>query len=215
MTLARGSSRGDGASLDVKVTSAPGIHTNLTSVIIELPKSLEPRLTTVQQACVAATFALNPAACPSASVVGSAVVDTPLLATPLTGPVYLVFHRGTKYPGLATILQGGGVELRLAAAVNIEKGISSTAFRLLPDVPMSLFELDLPEGGHSMFGATTSLCAKRQGMPYTMVGQNGARKLGGVGIVVDGCRARTARIGRRARPKSSTARPSTRSGGRG
>lgn len=213
-TLARGSSRGKGASLDVKVTSAPGVHSNLTSVSIELPKSLKPRLGAVQQACVAATFAANPAACPPASVVGSAVVNTPLLTVPLTGPIYLVFHRGTKYPGLVTVLQGGGVELQLAAAVNLDNGVSRTAFKLLPDVPMSLFELDLPEGSHSMFGATQSLCAKRQGMPYRMVGQSGARKLGNVGITVEGCRAHAARTARHRRAAASAAPRPARSGRR-
>jgi hypothetical protein len=214
-TLARGSSRGKGASLDVKVTTASGLHSNLASVIIDLPKSLKARLTTVQRACVAATFAANPAACPSASVVGSAVVGTPLLAAPLTGPVYLVFHRGIKYPGLVMILQGGGVELQLAAAVNIDKGVSSAAFRQLPDVPMSLFELDLPEGSYSMFGAARNLCAERQGMPYTMVGQNEARNVGGVRVVVGGCHAHTASSGQDGRAKASAAHPDTRSGRRG
>ena len=135
--------------LDPKVTDAPRAQANLESVTINLPKPLKPRLSAIQQACVAATFAANPGACPPASVMGKAVVDTPMLGTPMTGPAYLVYHRGIKYPEVMLVLQGGGLSLQLAGSVNIDKGISSTTFSQLPDIPMSLFELDLPEGRNS------------------------------------------------------------------
>ena len=213
-TLGKASSRGNGASLDVKVTNAAGDHANLATVSVELPKSLKPRLSAVQQGCLAATFAENPGACPPASVVGSAVVDTPVLSVPLTGPVYQVFYRGIKYPDLVLILQGGGIEVRLTGLLNVNQGIGSATFKLLPDVPMSLFELDLPEGSHSILGATGNLCAKRQVVRYTLVGQNGTQNQGGAKVAVAGCRARVARASRRGRPaKASRARSSARIGG--
>ncbi len=187
---ARASSRGNGAGLDVKVMAAAGGHANIGSVSLSLPKPLKARLTAVQQACVGATFAKTPAACPPHSVVGSAVVDTPVLNVPLVGPVYLVFYRGVKYPKLEMVLQGGGVEVRLAATLNVSEGISHTTLVQLPDVPMNTFEMRLPEGGNSALGATEGLCGKRRVMPFTAVGQNGARTRGAVRVAVGGCHAR-------------------------
>ena len=56
-------------------------------------------LTTVdlQDACLAAVFAANPADCPAGSIVGSAVVTTPLLPVPLSGPAYFVSHGGESF----------------------------------------------------------------------------------------------------------------------
>jgi hypothetical protein len=214
-TLGKASSRGDGASLDVKVADPRSTHANLKSVVIKLPKPLKPRLAAVQQACLAATFASNPQACPPFSVVGKAEVDTPILSTPLTGPVYLVFHRGDKYPDLVLLLHGSGLELQLKGTVEVSKGVSSTTFSALPDIPMSLFELDLPEGGHSLLGATENLCAKPRTMLDTLLGHNGAGREGSAKVAVEGCPTRAAKASKRRRVKASTARPSARARRRG
>lgn len=200
-TLAQASSRGNGAGLDVKVTEPSGTHGNLESVVIKLPKALKPRLSAVQQACLAATFATSPAMCPTASVVGRAAVDTPLLSSPLTGPAYLVFHRGSQYPDLQLVLQGSGLSLELKGAIEVKKGISSTTFSPLPDIPLHLFELDLPEGAHSLLGATEDLCAKRRVLGDTLAGQNGAESNGEVTVAVEGCptHAKSARASRKAK----------------
>jgi hypothetical protein len=213
-TLARASSRGNGASLDVKVTSGAGPHADLESVAIELPKALKARLGAVQGACPAATYAVNPGRCPPTSAVGSAAVDSPLLGTPLSGPVYLVYHRGTKYPNVEMVLQGSGMELQLAGSVNIAKGITRTAFTQLPDIPLTLFELSLPKGSHSMLGAIGGLCAKPLSLPFTMSGQNGAQSRGSTTIAVEGCRARGAKRSRQGRTQASRAARSLRQGDR-
>jgi hypothetical protein len=46
--------------------------TEHTSVKVYLPKQLPSRLTTLQKACTAAQFEVNPAGCPAASLVGHA-----------------------------------------------------------------------------------------------------------------------------------------------
>jgi hypothetical protein len=194
-TLAGASSRGQGATLRIRVTNARGAHANLASVSMALPEALKPRLAAVQQACLGAVFAVNRGACPPASVVGRAVVDTPMLNTPLAGPMYLVFYRGTKYPKLVTALRGSGLEIQMTGLLTINKGQGSTTFKALPDVPMSLFELDLPAGRHSLLGATEHLCDRRHSVGYTMVGQNGAQRRGDVGVVVEGCHLHPVRRG--------------------
>ena len=65
----------------------------------ELPKQLPARLTTLQKACLAATFEREPRACP-AGVDRSAtpIVHTPVLPVPLEGPALLRLLRRREVP---------------------------------------------------------------------------------------------------------------------
>jgi hypothetical protein len=152
-----------GASLTTKVTypSVPqGTDADIGAVKVELPKQLPSRLTTLQKACTGAQFEADPAGCPSASFIGHAVVHTPLLPVPLTGPAIFVSHGGEAFPSLEIVLQGDGVTVDLVGATFISKaGITSTTFHAIPDDPFSTFELTLPEGKYSALAANGNLCA--------------------------------------------------------
>ena len=104
--------------------------------MVDLPKQLPSRLTTLQKACTAATFEANPAACPAASVIGIVRATTPLLPVGLSGPAYFVSHGGQAFPSLEVVLQGYGVRVDLVGATFISKaGITSSTFKTIPDVP--------------------------------------------------------------------------------
>jgi hypothetical protein len=64
-----------------------------------VPRQLPVRLSTLQHACAANVVDANPAGCPSASVVGSVTVLTPVLRQALVGPVYLVSNGDAATPG--------------------------------------------------------------------------------------------------------------------
>ncbi len=156
-------SRKLGASLDVKLSypkDAMGKDANIRSVKVSLPKQLPSRLTTLQKACPDATFNANPASCPAGSKVGSATAVTPILPEALTGPAYFVSHGGAKFPELVVVLQGDGVTVQLHGETFISKaGITSSTFRQVPDVPVSTFELSLPQGPNSALAANGNLCS--------------------------------------------------------
>jgi len=156
-------SKADGADLISKVTEPnepEGSQADITKVKVELPIQLPSRLTTLQKACLNAQFEANPAACPSGSFIGHAVVHTPLIPVPLEGPAIFVSHGGEAFPSLEIVLQGYGVKIVLVGATFISKaGITSTTFKTVPDQPFSSFELVLPEGPYSALAANGNLCA--------------------------------------------------------
>jgi hypothetical protein len=191
LTHAR-TSKADGAYLHVKIVSGPG-QADIAKVKIDLPKQLPSRLTTLQRACRAKVFEADPAACPAASIVGTATVVTPVLAGALSGPAYLVSHGVAGFPALVLVLQGDGVRIELEGQTNIHRGITSSAFRSLPDVPIDTLDLVFPVGPHSAFavnlppGAKRGLCAQTLRMPTAIVGQNGAQIKQSTKIGITGC----------------------------
>jgi len=182
-------SRAKGASLAVKLTYPTGAgYANIAKVKVDLPKQLPSRLTTLQKACTAAVFDANPAGCPKESVVGMAKATTPILPVPLMGPAYFVSHGGEAFPSLIVVLQGYGVTVDLVGTTFISKaGITSSTFEAVPDVPVSTFELTLPEGKFSALAANGNLCTSKLAMPTAFVGQNGKEIHDSTKITVAGC----------------------------
>jgi hypothetical protein len=185
-------SRADGASLEVKLTypNAPaGSQANIARVKVQLPKALPSRLTTLQKACPEAAFDTSPEACPAGSRVGEATATTPILAGGLAGPAYFVSHGGAKFPELVVVLRGeDGVTVELHGETFIStKGITSSTFASVPDVPVGSFELKLPQGPYSALAANGNLCQEKLTMPTEFVAQNGVVKDQATKIQVTGC----------------------------
>lgn len=182
-------SRLRGASLDAKVTyPVSSKDANIASVKVELPKQLPSQLKTLQKACRAAVFASNPASCPAGSVVGIARASTPVLPVPLSGPAYFVSNGAEAFPNLDVVLQGYGIAVDLAGDTFISKaGVTSSTFKQVPDVPISSFELYLPQGPHSALAAIGNLCRSKLTMPTTFTAQNGLVIHQATLISVTGC----------------------------
>jgi hypothetical protein len=178
-----------GASLDVKVTQAAG-EANIREMQLQLPKQLPSRLTTLQKACVAASFeaALPPGSCSNVARVGSVTVTTPVLPGVLKGPVYLISHGGESFPDLDLVLQGDGVEVVLVGHTHISRtGITTSTFESLPDVPISSVEVDLPMGPYSALATDGRLCHAGLVAPTTIIAQSGAKVTQNTKIAVSGC----------------------------
>jgi hypothetical protein len=206
-TVSGHTSRADGASLDARIEVPAGSpQANFARVKVELPKTLPSRLTTLQKACLARIFESNPAACPVASLVGYAKASTPLLPVGLTGPAYFVSHGGEAFPSLIVVLQGYGVRVDLTGATFISRqGITSSTFNGVPDVPVSGFELYLPEGPYSALAANGDLCKQTLSMGTELTAQDGATIRRKTPIAVTGCNQTKQKHDRRAHHKPSHA----------
>jgi len=190
-------SRLNGASLSVKLAypaDALGADANIHEVRVELPKALPSRLTTLQKACTAAQFDLNPAGCPAASIVGHTRAQTPILPVPLEGPAYFVSNGSEAFPNLILVLQGYGVTIDLVGNTFINShGVTSSTFKTVPDEPVTSFELVLPEGPHSALTAVGDLCKQKLTMPTEFIAQNGTRIKQRTKIALEGCPKHRAR----------------------
>ncbi len=179
-------SRVDGTGMKIVVHSGKG-QANIHLTHLVFPNSVPSRLTTIQKACPAATFAANPASCPEGSVIGSAIAHTPVLKSPLTGPAYLVSHANESFPDAVFVLQGEGIKLVLDGKTNIKNGVTSSTFESVPDAPVESFEVTLPRGPHSAFSGYGNLCEKPIEVPTTFGGQNGALLEGKTKVTVENC----------------------------
>jgi hypothetical protein len=192
-SVAGHASKREGAAFDVKITSAGLGQANIHKVDLTIPATLPSRLSTLQKACLAATFESNPAACSPESIIGKATIHTPLLNVPLSGPAYIVSHGGAAFPDVEFVLQGEGVTLILDGETEIKSGITYSRFETAPDAPFTTFETELPAGPKSILGAYASakepynLCKANLAMPTEITGQNGAVIKQTTAIAATGC----------------------------
>jgi hypothetical protein len=189
-TLAK-TSKANGASLETTLNIGAG-QTNFKSVMVQLPKQLPSRLTTLQKACPEAVFNANPFHCPSGSFVGGARANTPTLPGKLQGPAIFVSHGGAAFPDLDLVMEANGVKVILVGNTKISKGVTTTTFASPPDVPVSSITVNLPIGAHSAVTANGSLCIKPLTMPTTLIGQNGFKVTQQTKLAVAGCPVRIA-----------------------
>jgi hypothetical protein len=182
-------SKANGASLETTLNAVPG-QANVKSVLVQLPKALPSRLTTLQKACLAAVFEANPFGCPAGSYVGGVRANTPALPDKMKGPAVLVSHGGAAFPDLDLVLEADGIRVILVGNTDIKNGITKTTFASTPDVPVSSVTVNLPVGPHSALGAISDLCAIPLVMPTTITGQNGKVITQNTKINVTGCGVR-------------------------
>jgi hypothetical protein len=191
-------SKANGASLGLTFRSKSG-EAHVAKTILTIPATLPARLTTIQKACVASVFEANPASCPEGSDIGTAIVHTPVLKSPLTGPIYLVSHGNAAWPDAELVLQGEGITVILDGQTAIKKGVTTSSFLSVPDAPFESVEAILPEGPHSALTTNLppkdhySLCGQKLTIPTALTGQNGTAINETVKVSVQGCRAVNAR----------------------
>jgi uncharacterized repeat protein (TIGR01451 family) len=179
-SVAAQGSKENGTEFKVTVES-PGLgQANIHKVDLTIPSLLPSRLTTIQKACLAATFEANPASCDEGSVIGKGIVHTPVFKNPLMGPAYLVSHGAAAFPDVEFVLQGEGVEVILDGKTDIKNKVTYSKFETSPDAPFSKFESIFPAGPHSALTTNVpeiekyNLCKHTLTVPTEITAQNGA-----------------------------------------
>jgi hypothetical protein len=174
-------------------------QSNLRFVRVTLPKTINARLNTIQDACTRAEFESDISKCAHAKA-GSAVAVTPLLRDPLRGSVYFV-KNGNAIPDLFVALRGP-VAFDLIGRISIVNNtLLRTTFATAPDVPIRSFTLRLLGGpSTASIGAVRNLCSRasrRQKAEVDYIAQNGKVRQVDQTLKVAGCGSSHARHRRR------------------
>jgi hypothetical protein len=182
-------SKAGGASIRVTVTQAAG-EANIRELQLQLPSRLVARGSTLQKACLAASFESGapPGTCQPTARVGSVTVKTPVLPGALTGTAWLVSHGSAQFPDLDLVLTGDDLEVVLVGHTHIARSsITTSTFENLPDVPITSVSVDLPTGPDSALAANGRVCGSRLLAPTTIIAQNGAKLTPDTKVAVSGC----------------------------
>ncbi len=144
---------------------------NISSVSVALPRSEFLAQNHIGTVCTRVQFAAEQ--CPAKSIYGFAEAETPLLAEPLKGPVYLRSNGGErKLPDLVAALHGQ-IDITLVGFIDQFKGGIRTRFQAVPDAPVSSFTLRMKGGAKSLIQNSTDICRNRQHATIKMAGHNG------------------------------------------
>lgn len=174
------------------ILRAPLGGANIASAQVALPHTEFLDQSHIRTVCTRVQFAAH--ACPAASIYGHATATTPLLDSPLKGPVYLR-SSNHELPDLVVALRGPDsqpIEVVLDGRVDsIHGGVRST-FEAVPDQPVSSFVLTMKGGRKGLLQNSTNICRARPRVTVRLVGQNG--------------RSRRARLPLRSACKKSAAR---------
>lgn len=165
----------------------------LKDAIVFLPSILGADLVALETSCPPAQFQAG--TCPDNTVIGSAIAETPLLTSPLAGPVIVVTGSNPgDLPKLGLDLRGA-LPLKLSGLFVLEGG-TGVAFNDLPDIPISNFELRFKENGLST--TSVNLCnPPTPAFSTDFTAYSGAKQVQQNPATVEGCtppRAPTAKV---------------------
>jgi hypothetical protein len=169
-------------SLSLKGDTVRGAHPSLTTVlrprandanigkaVVALPRSELLDQTHIKTVCTKVQFAANK--CPKGSIYGSARAITPLLDTPLEGPVYLRSSEN-PLPDLVARLRGL-INLNVAGRIDSVRGGLRTTFAVVPDAPLKKMTLTLQGGEKGLLVNSRNLCLRGAHADGEFTAQNG------------------------------------------
>jgi hypothetical protein len=123
---------------------------------VTLPTSIAPNPAAILAACP--RDQANATACPDSSRMGTAIIDSPLQAEPVRGPVYLAYNNPSQLPGLMVVLPPP-VDLRLDAVIESTASGLRNVFPTNPDLPLRSFTLEFAGGPNGALMLARDLCA--------------------------------------------------------
>ncbi len=198
----------DNPPLRVRVSQQPG-EAGVLANGVTLPVDLTPDTGSFDVIC--SDSQLSAGTCPAGSRVGSTTATSPFVATPLSGPVWLVQKPGSVLPALVADLRGRvPVKVTIATAIIGGRQIKSTVTGV-PDLPIGTFTLSLDGGPEGVLTNKTDLCENGSKFRELKAGvtfgaHSGAATSSNPRIEVEGCKpiaSGSLRRGARARPRLS------------
>jgi hypothetical protein len=128
---------------------------NLQAVSVTLPPSVFLAQEHINEVCTRVQFRAGN--CPAGSVYGKATAVTPLMETPLEGPVYLRSSK-TTIPDLVADLHGRGIEIEVPGRIDASRGGIRANFEALPDAPVTSFTMTLFGGKRGLITNAGNPC---------------------------------------------------------
>ncbi|HYH53802.1 MAG TPA: hypothetical protein VD761_06700 [Solirubrobacterales bacterium] len=160
--------RGAHPTLRTIVRPRPG-DANIGRVIATLPPSEFLAQENIKTICGRAAYARR--ACPPESVYGWARAVTPLMAEPLEGPVVLRAS-DNSLPDLAAQIRGRGIDIDVVGRIDSVRGRLRVTYDVLPDAPVSRFELTIHGGKKRGLLVNSDNVCKAGPATVRMIGHN-------------------------------------------
>jgi hypothetical protein len=184
-----------GSPSTTRVGSLPPVTTTLKfdpeqaalkTAEVTLPPSIGPNLKVLPLACQRAQADAN--TCPASSRVGTAIIDSPLQAKPVEGPVYLAFNTDASLPGLIVKLPPP-VDLRVDGVITATPTGLRNTFDGNPDLPLRSFTLRFDGGANGPVQLSKDLCATgvSTAIAVKLTAHNGKQRAFSQELATPGC----------------------------
>jgi hypothetical protein len=212
--LKGGVKRGAHPALTTTVTPRPG-DANIAQAAVTLPPSEFLAQENIKTICGRGQY--EERACPAGSIYGWARAETPLLDEPLEGPVVLRAS-DRQLPDLVAQIRGRGIDIDVIGRIDAIKGRLRATYEVLPDAPVSRFELTLYGGKRRGLLVNSDNVCFAPAARVQMIGQNNAGFISRPRLLNPNCakkrkaskRKATKRKARRHAAKASKARSTKR-----
>jgi hypothetical protein len=168
MQLKGGTKRSSYPALTATLTMPEG-GANIARASVSLPHSEFLAQAHIRTICTRVQFAA--AACPPGSVYGTARAYSPLLDSPLEGPVYLR-SSSNPLPDMVADLRGQ-IHVALVGRIDSHKGGIRTTFETVPDAPVSKFVLSMQGGKKGLLENSRNICGRPYRARAAFTAQNG------------------------------------------
>jgi hypothetical protein len=172
LKLKGGTHRGAHPALSVRLTAPQGPYANFSGGVVVLPHSEFIDQGHIRTVCTRVQFAA--AACPPGSIYGHASAVTPLLAEPLSGPVYM---RSSNHvlPDVVADLHSGPIEIVLVTKIDSVHGGLRSTVEGTPDAPLASYTLHMQGGKKGLLVNSQNLCGAVHRIYASFTAQNGKK----------------------------------------
>jgi hypothetical protein len=161
-------------ALTATLTAKPG-EANISRTRVTLPHTELIDNAHINTICTRVQFAEghNPGEkCPPGSVLGFARAETPLLAKPLEGPLYLRSTGGAGLPDVVAALNGQ-IDIALDGHIDSVGGRLRATFETVPDAPVSRVVLSFDGGHKGLLENSPGLCSHPLHVTADITAQSG------------------------------------------